>query len=213
MIQGQVGDCWFLAALSSIAKVDPTRIRQSIVDLGDGTYAVQFGTSTKTFVRVDGDLPAPSWGLNYAKLGAGGSIWVAIMEKALTSYRYPTSAANYANIGGGWMSEAYNDLGSGSNSIFASSETDWFNQISAALDAGRSVTLATRPSALSNLVGNHAYVVDHVGYDQSGNAYLVLRNPWGMDGYSTTDGVNDGYVTVGLSIAYNSAGGVTTAIV
>ena len=38
--QGDVGDCFFLATLASVAKVDPNLIRQSVVDLGDGTYAV-----------------------------------------------------------------------------------------------------------------------------------------------------------------------------
>jgi hypothetical protein len=213
VVQGQAGDCWFLATLSSVAKIDPNRIRQSIVDLGDGTYAVQFGTTTKTFVRVDADLAGASWGLGYAKLGAGNSLWVALMEKALVSYRYTYSAAKYTNIDGGWMSEAYAALGVNSSSIFASSATDWFNQISSALSAGQSVTFATLTSTQGNLVGSHAYTIDHVGYDASGNAYLVLRNPWGMDGYSTTDGVNDGYVTVSLMTAYNSTSGVSRAMV
>jgi hypothetical protein len=34
-----------------------------------------------------------------------------------------------------------------------------------------------------------------------------------MDGYSTTDGVNDGYVTVSLMTAYNSTSGVSRAMV
>ena len=138
---------------------------------------------------------------------------IEVMEKALVSYRYTNSAARYTNIDGGWMSEAYADLGVTSSSIFASSATDWFNQISSALSAGQSVTFATLTSTQGNLVGSHAYTVDHVGYDASGNAYLVLRNPWGMDGYSTTDGVNDGYVTVSLATAYNIASGVTRAMV
>jgi hypothetical protein len=216
VVQGQVGDCWFLSVLSSVAKVDPNRIRESVVDLGDGTYAVQFGSgSTRTFVRVDADLPTFSWGgPAYANFGAGGSLWVAIMEKALTSYRYSTSAAAYANCSSGWMSEAYGDLGAGSgSSISGSSATDWFNQICSALASGQSVTYATKPSALANLVGNHAYTVDQVGYDAYGNAYLVLRNPWGMDGYSSIDGVNDGYVTVSLADAYGSASMVTRASV
>ena len=40
--QGEIGDCYFLSTLSAIAKVDPGRIRQSVLDMGDGTYLVQF---------------------------------------------------------------------------------------------------------------------------------------------------------------------------
>ena len=40
--QGYVGDCWYLSSLASVAKVNPDKISQSVVDLGDGTYAVQF---------------------------------------------------------------------------------------------------------------------------------------------------------------------------
>ena len=43
--QGQVGDCYFLAVLSSVAKINPWRIRQAVVDLGDGTYCVRFMTA------------------------------------------------------------------------------------------------------------------------------------------------------------------------
>jgi hypothetical protein len=145
-------------------------------------------------------------------MGAGGSLWVAIIEKAYASYRYATSPANYANLAGGWMSEAYAATGSTSNRIYSgTSSADWFNQISAALASGQSVTPATGGNPQANLVGSHAYTVDHVGYHAAGNAYLVLRNPWGFDGYSSTDGVNDGYVTVSLAQAYASASGVICA--
>ena len=57
VIQGDVGDCYFLSVLSSVAKVDPMLIKQSIVDLGDGTFAVQFTRDEKQiFIRVDADL-------------------------------------------------------------------------------------------------------------------------------------------------------------
>jgi hypothetical protein len=86
--QGAVSDCYLLAALGSVAKVNPQVIRERVVDLGDGTYAVQFTTgSTTTYVRVDGDLPTSAWGVAYAKLGRQGSLWVALVEKAYAFYR------------------------------------------------------------------------------------------------------------------------------
>src|SRR5688572_11579109 len=56
--QGSLGDCYFLAPLAAIAKTNPDRIRQSVVELGDRTYAVRFHSGgTEQYVRVDADLP------------------------------------------------------------------------------------------------------------------------------------------------------------
>ncbi len=43
--------------------------------------------------------------------------------------------------------------------------------------------------------------------------HLRLRNPWGVDGNSVTDGANDGYVTVTAQQAYDSFLGFTSAAV
>ena len=63
-----------MSTLSSVAKTDPDRIRQSVVALGDGTYCVQFMRNNQaTFVRVDGDLMLdPSTGAP-AFAGTGGA--------------------------------------------------------------------------------------------------------------------------------------------
>ncbi len=37
IVQGQVGDCYFLATLAATARTNPNRIRQSVVELGNGT--------------------------------------------------------------------------------------------------------------------------------------------------------------------------------
>ena len=60
--QGSVGDCYFVAALSAIAGTNPDVIRQTVADLGDGTYAVNFHGvfGTGVYVRVDADLWAGS---------------------------------------------------------------------------------------------------------------------------------------------------------
>ena len=43
---------------TSIAKTNPSDIRNDIVGLGDGTYAVRFHRGdSDSFVRVDADLP------------------------------------------------------------------------------------------------------------------------------------------------------------
>ena len=56
VFQGSVGDCYFMADLAAVAKADPNRIRQSICDLGDGTYAV-VRTGADTYASIGAGLP------------------------------------------------------------------------------------------------------------------------------------------------------------
>ena len=63
--------------------------------------------------------------------------------------------------------------------------------IAAALDAGKSVTFAVAsPPSGSNLVGFHAYTVDRINLGNDGKPVSMrLRNPWGVDAYTSTDGI------------------------
>jgi hypothetical protein len=206
--QGQVGDCYYLASLASVAKTRPQTIRERIVDLGDGTYAVQFiKNSTKTFVRIDGDLPVFSWGdPAYAKLGLQSSLWVALMEKAYAFFR--TSTASYASIQEGYMGDVYQHLGLSTSAVSASSGTSLLAQLRSELLAGRAVTFASDDTVPNNvpLVRWHGYVVDRVNVDSSGNVTSVrLWNPWGYDG-AGNDGRDDGYVTLTASQAMQAFG-------
>lgn len=202
--QGQLGDCFLLASLASIAKSNPQIIRQSIADLGDGTYVVQFvNGSSKTFVRVDGDLPTTSSGrLAYAQLGAQGSIWAAVIEKAYAFYRLGTPS--YASLEGGYMGEVYEDFGLTTDSFFsASTGESLLRTLQSELSAGKAVTFGTRTrvSADVPVITGHAYLVDAVFTDAKGQVTsLRLRNPWGVDG-AGNDGKNDGYVTLSAAQA------------
>lgn len=201
--QGGIGDCYYLSTLSSIAKLNPQVIRQSIVSLGDGTYAVQFTNSSgvKQYLRIDGKLPTTSWGgLAYAGTGAQSSTWVALMEKAWTYFR--SGVGSYNSIDAGYMGEAYNALGLANHSIYsAANPTALLQTLAAELAAGHSVTYATA-NDMANLIGGHAYTVDHVMKDAKGNiTAIVVRNPWGVDG-AGEDGKDDGYVTVTPTVAF-----------
>ena len=214
--QGQTGDCYFLATLASIAEHNTNAIKQSVVDLGDGTYGVQFmkNDGSKTFVRVDNDLATFSWNANqpaYASLGQGGSMWVAILEKAFTYFR--SGAGTYDSISAGWMSEAFTALGTASSNTWDPAiADDLIAQIESQLAAGQSVTAAcfTNPAGC-NMVTSHAYTVDHVVTNEDGSKSVVVRNPWGIDGYSSTDGHNDGYVTLTAAQAFAALTYLTSA--
>lgn len=214
VVQGALGDCYFLATLSSIAQVNAQAIRQSVVDLGDGTFAVQFSSgSAKSFVRVDADLPTYSSGtLAYAGLGSQNSMWVAVMEKAYAFFRH--NSGTYASLSGGWMNEVYSAMGKTSLSSYASSNSGWLiNTIKEALDLKKSVTYAVKTAAGAPLVGGHAYSVQCLVTDSTGKVTgIKLRNPWGVDG-AGNDGANDGYVTITAAQAQGAFMGMTTAAV
>ena len=66
--QGDLGDCYLLSALSSVAKTDPALIKKDVVADGNGIFTVTFGGKTK--INVNADLPVwPDGQLAYAGLG------------------------------------------------------------------------------------------------------------------------------------------------
>ena len=201
--QGAVGDCYFLAGLGAVAKANPDRIRQHVVELGDGTYGVQFAS---TYIRLDGDLPSDSGNLPYARLGTGDSIWTAIMEKAFAYYRYNIS--DYSSIDAGLTSEAFSAMGAASEWYFRSQTADdLWKYVSRELAAGKALT-ASSPMGSANLVGGHAYMVDRAYTDGNGTRHVVLRNPWGRG----TPGGNP-YVDLTAPQLFNSIHSVNSATV
>ena len=219
--QNATADCYFLSTLGAVAKANPDKIRQSVVDLGDGTYAVQYyNGSSPVFYRVDADLPTSGGNLVQQGFGLENSIWTAIMEKAFTHHR--TGANTYASIGWGWMSEVFSDLGVASTDYNSpASALALLNHLAAELAAGKAVTYAANsPSAGSPLAGSHAYMVDAVNYGWvwTGAAWswqavsVTLRNPWKTDG-PVTQGANDGWITVTGAQALDAFWRVTSATV
>ena len=223
--QGALGDCYSLVVFSSVAAINPGKIRESVVDLGDGTFAVQFRRgSARYYVRVDADLPvypdsgAPGGGRGaggvpvYAALGAQDALWVALLEKAHAVVRTPSGS--YAGLEAGWMREGYALLGSKSKSFWTNSADLLMRTIQVLVGANRSVTFGTDQAAAGTpLLSNHAYTVVGVDTDSAGNATaLRVRNPWGEDG-AGSDGSDDGYLVITPQQALSALGGVSTAIV
>lgn len=210
--QGQIGNCYFLATLAGAADVSPQTIRSMITDLGDGTYAVRFvdNSGAYKFYRVDNDLAvahASSDRPIYAGLGDENCMWVAVAEKAYTYHR--RGAGTYESINGGWMSEVLTAIGS------RELQTKWAQQSGSAnafmswveeqLADGKIVTLGVLDyQGDLNLVSGHAYTVDSVETGEGGTKQIVIRNPWAIDGYTSTDGANDGYLRLSSQEAYQA---------
>jgi hypothetical protein len=186
--QGEVGDCYFLSTLAALADVKPSVLQNSIVDMGDGTYVVQFmNGNTPTYVRVNNAFSTGGFGgFNYAHPGANNTLWAMVLEKAFCEYR--SGANTYASISGGWMGEVFSDLGVSSTNFLPSSDTasSFYSQVSTALASGNAVTLATYNSP-PNLVGDHAYTLLSVSMVK-GVPMFTVRNPWGVSGDSLENG-------------------------
>jgi Ca2+-binding RTX toxin-like protein len=228
--QGAVGDCYFVAALSAVADTNPDLIRQTVVDLGDGTYAVNFhgALGTDVYVRVDADLWASAGTPTYANFGAQNSMWVPIVEKAYAFYK--NAKGNYGSINGGngagWTPAQALGVGSSGFStdsfatatlFLASMRQQWL--------AGKAITVGGPAPFLPGTVmsktdnpstsadentyrrGAHVYTLVSVASDLSS---VTLRNPWSSDGGGSDSDPNDGYVTIPANIAFYCSGGFRT---
>ncbi|KKL24148.1 hypothetical protein LCGC14_2418220, partial [marine sediment metagenome] len=191
--QGYIGDCYFLAALSSMAVTDPGVIAESITALGDGTYAVRFYQgSQEVYLRIDGELPVRSGGsLIYAGLGEGGDIWMPLMEKAYAHFRYGSNS--YSSIEGGWMGTVYAQItgrGYVNRSVYSATADATFQWIQGRFDGGHAVTAGTWLGG-GPIIGSHAYVVTSLETVE-GQDFVTVFNPWGVDGRSYDSNYSDG---------------------
>jgi hypothetical protein len=210
--QGQLGDCWLLSGLAAVAQDNPTALRQNMVDFGDGTFGVRYGAN---FYRVDNDLPVLSAAGStpaYAALGAGGSMWVAVAEKAFTHYR--SGKNTYASIEGGWgmeVNRAFNSTTTGSRMLnqYANAAA-LAAELAARLANKEAVTIGflTVPAG-TPIIGYHMYTLTGVVKNAAGQITgITVRNPWGVDGAGKDANPNDGLVTLTPDQVFRSTGAV-----
>ncbi len=193
--QGQVGDCYFMSSMAGFALQNPKLLQQSAVDMGDGTYTMQYeNNGTPTFIRVSNDISTyGGGGYMYARPGASGSVWGAILEKAFAYFR--TGANTYNSINSGWMGSVYALLGVNStffNSSAVTTDAAMYSKLSADLSSHKVVTMGTFSSP-PNLVGGHAYTLISVSQSKGVGQYVV-RNPWGVSGDKLEN--SQGYATL-----------------
>lgn len=192
--QGQLGDCYFMAALAAIAKTRPEEIRKRVKDNGDGTYTVTFAEGGA--VVVDAQFPVDASGqLVYAGAGdksdAGIELWVALIEKAWAKLK-----GGYEQIRGSKVKMKSQDAmaaitGKETKTVKPKSLSDdeLIKVMNDAAKKGWPMTLGaytkdevddkTREEAKRlGIVFNHAYAV--MGVDE-GSKEVSLYNPWGKE--------------------------------
>ncbi|HEX4148444.1 MAG TPA: C2 family cysteine protease, partial [Pirellulales bacterium] len=208
-LQGELGDCYFISALGTIADKNPAAIENMFINNGDGTYTVRFytgnygssynssdgsysdgftnGSGTADYVTVNLSLATTASGmLYYSDYGssysnANNALWIPLAEKAYAEWNQTGKEGR-----------------DGQNS-FASIEGGWMATVDAQV-LGHNATdymmgTATQQQLVNALASGEAVTIgttqtiyglygSHAyavtGYNASSNTF-TLYNPWGFD--------------------------------
>jgi hypothetical protein len=201
--QGQVGDCYFVAVLAAIARVNPGFIKSMIKDNGDGTYTVTFhtkqgisgffGSRSDQSVTVDSKFWTDGKGNPvYAKKGdtdAGGKpeLWVMIVEKAWAKLQ-----GSYTDINGGQVSDDAREAVTGKDVEYIDptdlSDAELTKKIEAAWAAKRPVIFWSHGDEKSKKLTKNGVVTDHeYALNACGGGKFTLYNPWGYQHLTDVD--------------------------
>jgi hypothetical protein len=204
--QGQLGDCFFLAAVASVVSRNPTDITDIIADNLDGTYTVTF--PGQSAISVSGPTDAE---LGQYANGKGHGFWITVIEKAYGIHRGGQQAipSEGADDGMGTVATGIAVLTGHSTNLDTlglTSREVTVARLDEAFDNDRIVTVGTRNTlpweedeAPHGLVPAHQYSV--LDWD-SATSTLTLRNPWGHGERSdNADGTDDGTFTMTLDEA------------
>ncbi|MCE5266809.1 MAG: hypothetical protein LLG00_02855 [Planctomycetaceae bacterium] len=191
--QGDLGDCYLLSSLGSIADSSQAAIKNMIIDNGDGTWTVRFYyNGAADYVTVNSQLPVDSRGnLVFDGYGASSAstsnvLWLELIEKAYAQWNETgrtgrsSNSNSYISIEGGWMGDVYAQTLNCADTSYSLRTSSAQQAMVAALSAGKPVTIGTvtSPSSSTGLYGNHAYNV--LSYDSTAGLF-TLYNPWGSN--------------------------------
>lgn len=98
-LQGVIGDCYYLSALSALARARPELLREAFRDNGDGTFTARFfrraedGSRVAEAVTVDGSVPLratdghPIYARARELSGGAKELWPLVAEKAYAAWK------------------------------------------------------------------------------------------------------------------------------
>jgi hypothetical protein len=201
--QGYIGDCYLISALASVAHLHPDAIANAMKDLGDGTVAVTFQTSSGPHtVIVDKELPTDQGKAFYARSTEVKELWGPLLEKAFAEFTKrgyagvdgmkPEAALTTGHVmtmlvGGQPAAVDLKSGGHGADLIFDTLKSLLEQKVPAILSTG------PEPDRYMNtgLYGSHGYSLLGVA-EENGQKLVELRNPWGFaepGGNGPDDGV------------------------
>jgi calpain-15 len=193
--QGQLGDCWFMCALSSLAE-RPDLVRRLFITENaekSGIYKVRFCKGGEWVnVVVDDYFPCfPNAGPIFSR-SQGNELWVLLLEKA-----YAKLHGSYMLLRGGWANEGMMDLTGCPTAVYDFDdestqklirEDKLWDLLKTLDEDGALISASTAgvdrwtevggTTQKGGLVPGHAYTIIQVK-QAYGNRLLNIRNPWG----------------------------------
>ena len=190
--QGQLGDCFLLAAVGELAIYDPAAITKMIGVNANGTESValfeaahggvpgfgatQFSATSQT-VTNSFSTASVNNGATQDAVGNSKEIWVQVLEKA-----YAQANGGYTGIAnGGNPCIALQQL-TGHTAQWESAAAATTSSLTADVNAGDLIVMDTAAGSNlpAGLVGDHAYMFDGL-VNNNGVSSVRLANPWGFD--------------------------------
>ena len=197
IIQGQLGDCWFLCAVACLAEF-PVLIQALFPN--DNTMLSDSGMYTLKFckdgqwrtVTVDDYFPCHPQGGPIFAASNGNELWAMLAEKA-----YAKLHGSYEAISGGFSEEAMEDMtgdpcvgyrfndedvmemihnGTLWNRLI---EYDSLGYVLTVSSPGEDTLTMTGDHSGSGLVAGHAYSLIGARTLSNGEKIVLIRNPWG----------------------------------
>lgn len=203
-LQGQVGDCYFISALASVAKSHPELLANAVKTNRDGSYTVTFferkpgaAKATPVSVTIDGSFANRHGRLEYAAARETKELWPLIFEKAYAAWK-----GGFDAIEGGMSATALEALTGASPDFFPvtseSKPDELFARLKAACAGKGCVVALSKPWDPSErgVVADHAYTLLGVE-EKNGQRLVQLRNPWG-EREPGSDGRDDGVFSLPL---------------
>lgn len=203
-LQGNVGDCYLISSLASVAKTHPELLAKAVKTNRDGSYTVTFHErnpgetkSRPVEVTIDGTFANRRGRLEYASARETKELWPLIFEKAYAAWK-----GGFPAIEGGMAVQTLEALTGAKGDFFtvnsSSNPEEIFKKLKNSLaDKGCAIALSkTWDASEQGIVADHAYTVLSVS-EKGGKKFVELRNPWG-EREPGHDGRDDGVFTMPL---------------